>query len=207
MESLLSSPSVTIRNSAEAMAELHECLVGMARREAVLRTQLEEASAERAIALSRREAATGAAVTEKAAAAGWLGTGAAQLRAPLGAEQGGLAQAQQGVPHQQRELQSDVQSAVRSAREERERHEAEVAALHAQHRAQVDAMRAELAQAHQAADAALEQALALTLTLALALTLTLALTLALALTLSRRWASCAGARTRSSPRSAPSSPR
>ena len=163
MESLLSSPSVTIRNSAEAMAELHECLVGMARREAVLRTQLEEASAERAIALSRaaqREAAAGAAVTEKAAAAGGLGTGAAQLRAPLGAEQGGLAQAQQGVPHQQRELQSDVQSAVQSAREERERHEAEVAALHAQHRAQVDAMRAELAQAHQAADAALEQALA-----------------------------------------------
>ena len=54
-----------------------------------------------------------------------------------------------------------VQSAVQSAREERERHEAEVAALHAQHRAQVDAMRAELAQAHQTADAALEQALAL----------------------------------------------
>ena len=164
MESLLSSPSVTIRNSAEAMAELHECLVGMARREAVLRTQLEEASAERAIALSRaaqREAAAGTAVTEKAAAAGGLGTGAAQLRAPLGAEQGGLAQAQQGVSHQQRELQSDVQSAVQSAREERERHEAEVAALHAQHRAQVDAMRAELAQAHQTADAALEQALAL----------------------------------------------
>ena len=191
MESLLSSPSVTIRNSAEAMAELHECLVGMARREAVLRTQLEEASAERAIALSRadqREAAAGTAVTDKAVAAGGLGTGAAQLRAPLGAELGGPAQAQQGVRHQQSELQRDAQSAreererheaevatrYRGDRDLVERHEAEVAALRAQHRAQVDAMRAELGQAQHAADAALEQVLALALALTLALTLTLA---------------------------------
>ena len=156
MESLLSSPSDTIRNSAEAMAELHECLVGMARRESVLRTQLEEASAEaRAIALSRetdltsREASASAAATsatEKVAAG--LGTSAAQMRADLGAELGsqlreglaqGLAQAQQGVLH----LQSDLQS----AREERERHDAELVALRSQHRAQMDSMRSTLEQA------------------------------------------------------------
>ena len=155
MESLLSSPSDTIRNSAEAMAELHECLVGMARRESVLRTQLEEASAEHAIALSRatdltsREASASAAATsatEKVAAG--LGTSAAQMRADLGAELGsqlreglaqGLAQAQQGVLH----LQSDLQS----AREERERHDAELVALRSQHRAQMDSMRSTLEQA------------------------------------------------------------
>ena len=165
MESLLSSPSDTIRNSAEAMAELHECLVGMARRESVLRTQLEEASAEHAIALSRatdltsREASASAAATsatEKVAAG--LGTSAAQMRADLGAELGsqlrdglaqGLAQAQQGVLH----LQSDLQS----AREERERHDAELVALRSQHGAQMDSMRSTLAQTQRAADAELSE--------------------------------------------------
>ena len=169
MESLLSSPSDTIRNSAEAMAELHECLVGMARRESVLRTQLEEASAEHAIALSRatdlteREASASAAATsatEKAAVAAGLGTSEAQMRADLGAELGsqlrdglaqGLAQAQQGVLH----LQSDLQS----AREERERHDAELVALRSQHGTQMDSMRSTLAQTQRAADAELELAL------------------------------------------------
>jgi hypothetical protein len=163
MESLLSSPSDTIRNSAEAMAELHECLVGMARRESVLRTQLQEASAEHAIALSRatdlteREASASAAAatsaTEKAAVAAGLGTSAAQmLESQLhdGLAQG-LAQAQQGVLH----LQSDLQS----TREERERHDVELVALRSQHRGQMDSMRSTLAQAHRTADAELEQAL------------------------------------------------
>ena len=167
MESLLSSPSDTIRNSAEAMAELHECLVGMARRESVLRTQLEEASAEHAIALSRatdlteREASASAAATsatEKAAVAAGLGTSEAKMRADLGAELGsqlrdglaqGLAQAQQGVLH----LQSDLQS----AREERERHDAELVALSSQHGAQMDSMRSTLAQTQRAADAELSE--------------------------------------------------
>lgn len=174
------------------MAELHECLLGMARRESVLRTQLEEASAEHAIALSRatdlteREASASAAAAsatekaaavaprldtgigatataEKAAVAAGLEMSAAQMRADLGAELGsqlrdglaqGLAQAQQGVLH----MQSDLQS----AREERERHDAELVALRTLHSAQIGTMQADvdaLRSRQRTVDAELEQAL------------------------------------------------
>ena len=139
MQSLLSSPSDTIRNSAEAMAELHECLVGMARRESVLRNQLEETSAEHAIALSSATDLTAREAASNKTAVAAAGPGAelsSQLRDGLAQ---GLAQAQQGVLH----LRSDLQC----AREERERHDAELAALRAQHAAQMGAMHEDREQA------------------------------------------------------------